>query len=236
MCIIYTLMNNLSLQQGGNVKVTPAGAIIASGATENEIESLMIEAAAADRSCRFVLGDLINHASEKHGEKYQRWIELTGMDYGTLRNIASVCPRVKIDSRNPALTFEHHRFVAKLEEPKQEEWLGNAEESGLTVRALKKSIELGRIATEDELKSQNKTQDGWETFHPWVTRIIVLYGKMKREGELDSLDANQLLDLLEDLAPVAERVAEVAEQLSKSGDEEKQQAKDLLEEIGLKLS
>jgi hypothetical protein len=52
----------------------------------------------------------------KHGAKYEKAIEATGLAYATLRNYASIAARFPLERRRPELTFAHHAAVARLDE------------------------------------------------------------------------------------------------------------------------
>ena len=104
------------------------------------------------RKSGFMLGDWINYGSKAYGEKYKEAPEFTGLAPKTLRNYASVARRVGSTLREPSLGHDHHAAVAKLESHVQRYWLDMAKEHKLTVRRLRVSIQLGRLASEEEME------------------------------------------------------------------------------------
>jgi hypothetical protein len=100
----------------------------------------------------FMLGDWINYGSKAYGTKYKEALEFTGLAPKTLRNYASVARRVHPTLREPSLGIEHHAAVAGLESQVQKYWLDMAKEHNLTVPRLRKSIQAGRLVTEEEME------------------------------------------------------------------------------------
>jgi hypothetical protein len=99
-----------------------------------------------------MLGDWINYGAKVHGEKYKGALEVSGLAPKTLRNYASVARRVHPTLREPSLGIEHHAAVAGLESQVQKYWLDMAKEHNLTVPRLRKSIQAGRLVTEEEME------------------------------------------------------------------------------------
>jgi hypothetical protein len=105
----------------------------------------------------FMLGDWINYGSRAYGSKYKEALDATNIPCKTLRNYASVARRVSYSFRVPGLGFEHHSAVARLESHAQKYWLGLAKEHNLSVRRLRKSIQAGRLVSEEELEDGTDT-------------------------------------------------------------------------------
>ncbi len=95
----------------------------------------------------FWIGDWIEFAAGKMGErtsqrdvptdggdpswsKYADALEVTGLEYDTLRAIAWVARHVAVPQRRPELTFQHHREVAGLPVKEQKKWLARAVNGG----------------------------------------------------------------------------------------------------------
>lgn len=123
------------------------------------------------KSC-FMLGDWINYGAKVHGEKYKEALEVTGIPPKTLRNYASVARRVVPTLREPSLGHEHHAAVAKLESQEQRYWLELAKEHKLTVLRLRKSIQLGRLASEEEMEDAGA---GKQTNHVALINRLVIW-------------------------------------------------------------
>jgi hypothetical protein len=104
------------------------------------------------KSMGFWLGDWINYGSKAYGTKYKEALEATGLAPKTLRNYACVARRVHPTLREPSLGHEHHAAVARLESQEQRYWLDLSKAHHLTVPRLRKSIQLGRLVTEEEME------------------------------------------------------------------------------------
>lgn len=98
------------------------------------------------------LGDWLNYGERKYGETYAQGIEQTNLDYQTLQDAAWVARNVELSLRNENLSWSHHREVASLDPPQQQEWLDRAESEGWAVRDLRQ-----------ELKNQHNDGDEWYT-------------------------------------------------------------------------
>ncbi len=84
------------------------------------------------------LGDwLLYGQNKKWGEKYDRAVEATGYDYGTLRNAKSVAKRFPLSRRRDKLTFAHHQEVASLADKDAERLLDQAEAEHLSRNDLR---------------------------------------------------------------------------------------------------
>jgi len=64
----------------------------------------------------FRLGDWFVFGEKHFPKNYKDAITATGLQYGTLRNIASVVRRFPEGKRFPALSFEHHRLLAPVKD------------------------------------------------------------------------------------------------------------------------
>jgi len=83
------------------------------------------------------LGDWLNYGRQMYGDRYQRGIELTGLEYQTLRNYAMVARRFELSRRRDKLSFQHHAEVCALASDAQERWLDRCEREHLTRNELR---------------------------------------------------------------------------------------------------
>jgi DNA modification methylase len=82
----------------------------------------------AEQSLMWRLGDWLLYGENRNwGEKYDRAIEATGYDYGTLRNAKSIAKRFPLSRRRDKLTFAHHQELASLSDDDAERLLDQAE-------------------------------------------------------------------------------------------------------------
>src|SRR6476620_1904739 len=92
----------------------------------------------AQQSLMWDLGDwLLYGQNKKWGEKYDRALDATGYDYGTLRNAKSVAKRFSLSRRRDKLTFAHHQEVASLADKDAERLLDQAEAEHLSRNDLR---------------------------------------------------------------------------------------------------
>ena len=103
----------------------------------------------------FLIGDWLVHGEDRYSrsdayrERFTQAMQRTGLELKTLQNAATVARRIEVSRRRENLNFSHHNEVAKLTPEEQNEWLDNTETEGLSVLRLRKSIRLGRLATDD---------------------------------------------------------------------------------------
>jgi hypothetical protein len=86
------------------------------------------------------LGDWLVYGEIAYERRYRGAIELTSLDYQTLRNYAWVARRFKLSRRREALSFGHHAEVAALPEAEQDFWLRKAEELSWPVKRLRHEV------------------------------------------------------------------------------------------------
>ncbi len=132
--------------------ITPTGIQFNEELSFEEWDALGQKLAPVGKSIGFIIGDWINYGERRWGDRYEEAILRTGMAYQTLRDFAYVARRVQLSFRNDKLDFTHHRVVAKLKSPdEQAHWLAMAAKHKLGKRRLQKSINFGRLATEQEV-------------------------------------------------------------------------------------
>lgn len=198
------------------ITINPQGAVVEGVPLEHTYEECMRQIALAERTCKFALGDLLVAASGHYGDKYSRWSEVTGFEVQSLIDIASTCRRVPMERRKvSSLSFTHHREVAALPAPDQTKWLEAAEERDIGSARLRKSIQLGRVATAADMgrgktpsapeEKADPNDTGFENVHPFVNRLVVYLAKKERDGEYEDLDAEELYRFHLDLLPAINR-------------------------------
>lgn len=157
---------------GTKFTMTPCGIEFHGDLSFEEWDALGEKLGDAERSIGFMIGDWINYAEQKWGEKYNEAIAATGLEYRSLRVYAHVAKRVPLFMRINNLTFYHHFAVAKIKDPdEQRHWLEMAEKHELSYRRLQKSINFGRIATEDETEG-DPADRGHVTYLALINRLL----------------------------------------------------------------
>ena len=137
---------------------------------------------------------------------YQLAINATGLDLSTLQNYAYVSRNIPFSLRTERLSWEHHRLVAKLPEVEQQEWIDAClaeEDAGqrMSTRRLRKSLNLGRIATQKDLEPDDSDK-GIENHIPFVNRLVVWWKRMQADRFLAEASDEQRAAIKRDLEPV----------------------------------
>jgi hypothetical protein len=86
------------------------------------------------------LGDWLVYGRYKYGRRYKRGIELTGLDYQTLRNYAAVARRYEMSRRRDNLSFQHHAELCAFDDAEQDYWLDAAEAGGWSRNELRRRV------------------------------------------------------------------------------------------------
>jgi hypothetical protein len=168
-------------------------------------------------SIAFIIGDWLVYGQTLFGTdgfpdrkvdhpSYELALTATGLDRSTLQNYAYVSRNVPYSLRNERLSWEHHRIVAKLPQASQQDWIDACvaeEEAGrrMSTRRLRKSLNLGRIATDKDL-APDDSDKGVDNHIPFVNRLSVWWKRMKANSFLDTATDEQKAALKRDLEPV----------------------------------
>jgi hypothetical protein len=164
----------------------------------DEWESIGEKLGDAERSIGFLIGDWINYAEEKWGEKYNDAIACTGLAYQTLANYAYIARKVEFSSREENLTIKHHLAVAKLKDPEeQKHWLNQAVKHDLSVERLRKSLNFGRLATEEEVQG-DPADRGYVTYLALLNRIRRWWARETQKAPVDEWDDDRREGLKKD--------------------------------------
>lgn len=78
------------------------------------------------RYSQWWIGDWLLYARGKWGEMYAEAVKITGYDYGSLRNMASVAQTFDLSRRRDKLSYGHHVAIAALDPDEQDHWLDRA--------------------------------------------------------------------------------------------------------------
>lgn len=177
--------------------IKPTGIEFHQDLSFDEWDDLGTKLAPVGKSISFIIGDWINYGQKTFGDKYTEAISRTGMDYGYLRNIAYVARKVDLSCRHDNLGFEHHAVVAKLEPEEQQHWLDMADDNDLSVRRLRKSINLGRLATDEDVQG-DPADRGYITYLALLNRIRRWWARETRKAPVDEWDEDRRQGLKKD--------------------------------------
>ena len=105
-----------------------------------------------------------------------------------LRYYELVVRGVEIDSRKDNLDWSQHATVAKLKtEEEKRHWLDMAEKHDLSVRRLRKSINFGRLATEEEVQG-DPADRGYVTYLALLNRLRRWWKRETGKAPVDEWD------------------------------------------------
>lgn len=96
------------------------------------------------RYSRWWVGDWLLYANRRWGEMYVEAAQITGYDYGTLRNLASVARKFTLSRRRDNLSWGHHADLASLAPAEQDYWLDRAAELRLSREDLRIELRTAR--------------------------------------------------------------------------------------------
>ncbi len=163
-------MNTLAIHDP-KFSITPTGIEFHQDLSFDEWDALGQKLAPIGKSIGFIIGDWINYGDKRYGEKYDEALAKTGLSYQTLMNYAHVARKVEIYLRKENLDWSQHATVAKLKtDDEKRHWLDMAEKHGLSVRRLRKSINFGRLATEEEVQG-DPADRGYVTYLALLNRL-----------------------------------------------------------------
>ncbi len=163
-------MNTLAINDP-KFSITPTGIQFNEELSFEEWDSLGKKLAPIGKSIGLIIGDWINYGEKRYGEKYEDALNRTGLAYNTLRHYAYVARNVEMCVRTHNLDFCIHASVAKLKTAEEKQhWLDMAEKHDLSVRRLRKSINFGRLATEEEVRG-DPADRGYVTYLALLNRL-----------------------------------------------------------------
>jgi hypothetical protein len=209
-------MNSLRLPNP-KVTVSRVGLQISDKLSVEEWQELATSIGEAASSIAFIVGDWLVYGQSLFGTQgdpdrkvdhpsYQLALKATGLDLSTLQNYAYVSRNVPYSLRSERLSWEHHRLMAKLPDGDKQDWIEACvaeEDAGrrMSTRRLRKSLNLGRIATEKDLEP-DESDKGIDNHIPFVNRLSVWWKRMKANRFLDTATDEQREALKRDLEPI----------------------------------
>ena len=153
------------------------------------------------KSIALMLGDWVNYGKKAYGHKYKEAARVTGLAEKTLRNYAYVARNVGHSLRDPSLGQEHHAAVAPLEPHLQKHWLGLAKEHNLSIPRLRKSIQAGRLVTEEEMEDAKAGQTNHVKL---INRLVRWLTSETCKAPVEEWDADRREAIKRDFEPLVE--------------------------------
>ena len=177
--------------------ITPTGIQFHHDLSYAEWDELGQKLAPIGKSIGFIIGDWINYGEGRYGEKYAEALARSGMAYQTLMNYSYVARKVEISCRQENLGFEHHAAVAKLKPDEQEHWLEMTKANNLSVRRLRKSINFGRLATDEEVQG-DPADRGHVTYLALLNRLRRWWSRETGKAPVEDWDEDRREGLKKD--------------------------------------
>ena len=153
------------------------------------------------KSIALMLGDWVNYGKKAYGHKYKEAVRVTGLAEKTLRNYAYVARNVGHSLRDPSLGQEHHAAVAPLEPHLQKHWLGLAKEHNPSIPRLRKSIQAGRLVTEEEMEDAKAGQTNHVKL---INRLVRWLTSETCKAPVEEWDADRREAIKRDFEPLVE--------------------------------
>ena len=187
------------------VTITSVGLQVTGQLTFDEWRELAQAIGQASRSIGFIIGDWLVYGQELFGvdgypdkrvdsASYQLAIASTGLDLSTLQNYAYVSRKVPYSLRSERLSWEQQGWIQTCEE---EEDAGRR----ISTRRLRKSISLGRMATETDLEPE-PSDKGVDNPIPFINRLVSWWRRMQTKSFLNNATREQREALKRDLEPI----------------------------------
>lgn len=217
---------SLALPSHSKIQISPTGLDVLAPLTFEEWSQVAPSLGHAARGIAFVIGDWLVYgdtnfhkgpvAKRVASEAYDAATEATGLDRTTLRNYAYVSRRVARKRRNEALSWEHHKVVAKLDAGDQQRWLTLAapkeKQPAISTMRLRKSINAGRVLAAQEVVA-DPADRGQKNHIPSINFLCSWWRAMKKNNWHHRATVEQLEALMRDFAPVMRICGELMQSL-----------------------
>ena len=220
-----TISNDELTINSRKVTVTEVGLEFHAWLTDEEWTDLGCRIGRVAKASMFMIGDWLIHREAELGggkegrggrpeeieRRYERAMEITGLDEDTLRWAAGVCRKIPFTVRRSTVSFAHHKVVAKLPEPDQERWLELAAEHKMGKRRLARSIEAGCVlAPEKPETATNPSDKPAEIFRVRVNQICGICRRFLDTGSIAEASREKKEALRRDLRPLVDIYEELA--------------------------
>jgi len=180
------------------------------------------------RTSLFWVGDWLNYGQDRWNggnrfekmpddqrRRYDEAMKLTGLELATLHGAAHVARRIPLEQRSKDLSFEHHRLIARVKnEDQRREWIAKTEETGLSTRRLRKSINANRIVREREMEAPSAVAQ--KTHLYWISGIVHWWAEVRDDHRHADLTREQIETVLVDFAPVEAIITQLRERAEKA--------------------
>ena len=217
-------MNSTLRLPNPKVTISRIGLQINGDLSQEEWQELAASLGEVASSIAFIVGDWLVYGQGLFGTdgfpdkkvghpSYQLALAVTGLDLSTLQNYAYVSRSVPYSLRSERLSWEHHRLLAKLPDGDKQGWIDACEAEAdagrrMSTRRLRKSLSLGRVATDADLEP-NDADQGIENHIPFINRLVVWWKHMRENRFLDTATDEQRAALKRDFSPITSIINEL---------------------------
>lgn len=168
--------------------VTLTGATFDKSMTFEEWVEVGRKAVRVSQSVQWLIGDWLNFGWCKYvqqsvgvedrvyGMKFRVALDSLPYEYGTLRNLSSICNSIELSRRRDKLSFKHHAEVSPYSPDLQTKYLDIAEKESLSVADLR---DLIRKEHSNPLVSMEYQPH--KSPSSWATKLSVWYPSQKPE-------------------------------------------------------
>lgn len=188
---------------GGITSATSKGLLLPRHLAFDRWVRIGIQLAVLADSSAWCLGDWLVYGEVAYSGRYRDAIEMTSLNYQTLRNYAWVARAFELSRRRDLLSFGHHAELAGLPEPEQDYWLRKAEELRWSCKQLRREVRVS--LKERYAATDGDATDGAPIVGPGTRGVI---GPKRYPG--DESDAEAAADLIIHLDPEERAMCERA--------------------------
>ena len=139
------------------LRITPTGWTPGTDVSEADWRRYGQRFALMERASRWLLGDWLNYGEATYGQKYIEAVAITGLEVGTLMNLAYVASRFGMSRRREELSWSHHYEVASLDGPEADRLLEQASEQGWSRNRLRTEVRARKGP--EELRDPHDAED-----------------------------------------------------------------------------
>jgi hypothetical protein len=159
------------------------------------------------KSIGFIVGDWINYGAGRYKEVFDDAIVATGLALETVRQYSYVARKIKKGDRSQILDWSHHLVLAKVKNPHElRDWIARAEDKKLSVSALRKAINTGKIPEDNAPAAEPATgaDEGTVTYLALINRLRRWFAQETEKTPLSRWDQERREAIKADLAPLVE--------------------------------
>jgi hypothetical protein len=126
-------------------ELTANGGLTDPNVTYDQLEAVGVMLADIRKKVQFAMGDWLLVVEARFPEQFSQATELLELSEKGLQEYIRVAEKVPRSVRRKELSWSHHRAVAALEPPEQQEWLEKAVTLGLSHHELRQQLKPAEL-------------------------------------------------------------------------------------------